>query len=136
MLHLSSVKKFGRVKHHRDSMLNNQLKSLIEKESIYTTLNKAKVLKANADKIITTSRKEDKEHASRLMFAKLQSDRLVRKVFILSERMRSRNSGFTTHVSIKNRVGDNAVLTKVEWIDVSEKEVTNKSKISKKAKSK
>ena len=46
-------KKLNRTSEHRKALIKNMLNSLIKYEQITTTLPKAKVLKPQADKIIT-----------------------------------------------------------------------------------
>ena len=58
MRHRLSNKKLNRNSEHRKALLKNMLNSLIKYEQITTTLPKAKVLKPQADKIITLGKKD------------------------------------------------------------------------------
>ena len=51
-------KKLNRTSEHRKALIKNMLNSLIKYEQITTTLPKAKVLKPQADKIITLGKKD------------------------------------------------------------------------------
>ena len=53
MRHKIGYKKLNRTSEHRKALIKNMLNSLIKYEQITTTLPKAKVLKPQADKIIT-----------------------------------------------------------------------------------
>ena len=53
MRHKMGYKKLNRTSEHRKALIKNMLNSLIKYEQITTTLPKAKVLKPQADKIIT-----------------------------------------------------------------------------------
>ena len=57
MRHKFGYKKLNRTSEHRKSLIKNMLNSLIKYEQITTTLPKAKVLKPQADKVITLAKK-------------------------------------------------------------------------------
>ena len=59
MRHKFGYKKLNRTSEHRKALIKNMLNSLIKYEQIKTTLPKAKVLKPEADKIITLGKKEN-----------------------------------------------------------------------------
>ena len=58
MRHKFGYKKLNRTSEHRKALIKNMLNSLIKYEQITTTLPKAKVLKPQADKIITLGKKD------------------------------------------------------------------------------
>ena len=58
MRHRLGYKKLNRTSEHRKALIKNMLNSLIKYEQITTTLPKAKVLKPQADKIITLGKKK------------------------------------------------------------------------------
>ena len=58
MRHKFGYKKLNRTSEHRKALIKNMLNSLIKYEQIKTTLPKAKVLKPEAEKIITLGKKE------------------------------------------------------------------------------
>ncbi len=139
MVHLSSKKKLLRSNDHRKAMVNNLLKSLIVHEHLDTTLTKAKVLKSIADKAITATRAKDEKLARRLLENKLSDERIVNKLFLISKRLQNRNSGFTSHVILKNRPGDNSIIARVAWVDkmeLKDKKVTKKESKSSEKKEK
>ena len=58
MRHRLGYKKLNRTSEHRKALIKNMLNNLIKYEQIITTLPKAKVLKPQADKIITLGKKK------------------------------------------------------------------------------
>ena len=62
MRHKMGYKKLNRTSEHRKALIKNMLNSLIKYEQITTTLPKAKVLKPQADKIITLGKKDTSKY--------------------------------------------------------------------------
>ena len=58
MRHKFGYRKLNKNSEHRKALFKNMLNSLIKYEQITTTLPKAKVLKPQADKIITLGKKD------------------------------------------------------------------------------
>ena len=71
MRHKIGYKKLNRTSEHRKALIKNMLNSLIKYEQITTTLPKAKVLRPEADKIITLGKKGNLQN-TRTLFSKLQ----------------------------------------------------------------
>ena len=67
MRHKLGYKKLNRTSEHRKALIKNMLNSLIKYEQITTTLPKAKVLKPQADKIITLGKKENLQNTKKLI---------------------------------------------------------------------
>ena len=78
MRHLFGNKKLNRTSEHRKAFIKNMLNSLIKYEQITTTLPKAKVLKPQADKIITLGKKISLSNQKRLI-SKLESSSICCK---------------------------------------------------------
>ncbi len=95
MRHGIGYKKLNRTSEHRKALIKNMLNSLIKYEQIKTTLPKAKVLKPQADKIITIGKNEGLK-STKLLISKLQSTTSANKVKkTLSKRYASRKGGYT-----------------------------------------
>ena len=110
MRHKFGYKKLNRTSEHRKAMIMNMLNSLIKYEQITTTLPKAKVLKPQADKIITLGKKADLHNTKRLI-SKLQDIKSTNKVKkTLSKRYEKRNGGYTRIIKAGYRYGDNAPM--------------------------
>ncbi len=123
-------KKLNRTSEHRKALIKNMLNSLIKYEQITTTLPKAKVLKPQADKIITLG-KEDTLSNTKTLISKLQDVKSTNKVKkTLSKRYENRKGGYTRMIKAGFRYGDNAPMAVVEFVDrdVEAKRVDKKKK--------
>ena len=117
MRHRLGYKKLNRTSEHRKALIKNMLNNLIKYEQIITTLPKAKVLKPQADKIITLGKKKNLQNTKRLV-SKLQDKTNANKVIqTLSKRYEKRSGGYTRIVKAGFRYGDNAPLAVIEFVD-------------------
>ena len=134
MRHKFAHRKLNRTSEHRKAMFQNMVNSLIKYEQITTTLPKAKVLKPQAEKIITLG-KNDKLHNMKSLISKLQDIKSANKVRkTLAKRYESRKGGYTRIIKAGYRYGDNAPLAVIEFVDrdVEAKKVDRKKKEEKK----
>ena len=135
MRHKLSYKKLNRTSEHRKALIKNMLNSLIKYEQITTTLPKAKVLKPQADKIITLGKKDSLQN-TRILVSKLQDIKSTNKVKkTLAKRYESRKGGYTRIIKAGFRYGDKAPMAVIEFVDrdIEAKKVDRKKKeISKK----
>ena len=123
-------KKLNRTSEHRKALIKNMLNSLIKYEQITTTLPKAKVLKPQADKIITLGKKNNLQN-TKILISKLQDTKSANKVKkTLAKRYEGRKGGYTRIIKSGYRYGDNAPLAVIEFIDrdVQAKRVDKKKK--------
>ena len=110
-------KKLNRTSEHRKALIKNMLNSLIKYEQITTTLPKAKVLKPQADKIITLGKKDTLSNTKTLI-SKLQDIKSTNKVKkTLSKRYENRKGGYTRIIKAGFRYGDNAPMAIIEFVD-------------------
>ena len=129
MRHRLGYKKLNRTSEHRKALIKNMLNSLIKYEQITTTLPKAKVLKPQADKIITLGKKDNLQNTKTLI-SKLQDTKSANKVKkTLSKRYENRKGGYTRIIKAGFRYGDNAPLAVIEFVD---RDVEAKRKFKKK----
>ena len=129
MRHKMGYKKLNRTSEHRKALIKNMLNSLIKYEQITTTLPKAKVLKPEAEKIITLGKKESLKN-KKILISKLQDKKSASKVVkTLSKRYEKRSGGYTRIVKAGFRYGDNAPLAVIEFVD---RDVEAKRKFKKK----
>ena len=129
MRHRLGYKKLNRTSEHRKALIKNMLNNLIKYEQIITTLPKAKVLKPQADKIITLGKKKNQQNTRRLV-SQLQDKTNANKVIkTLSKRYEKRSGGYTRIVKAGFRYGDNAPLAVIEFVD---RDVEAKKKFKKK----
>ncbi len=134
MRHRFGYKKLNRTSEHRKALIKNMLNSLIKYEQITTTLPKAKVLKPQADKIITLGKKNTLQN-SKTLITKLQNSKLAEKVKkTLAKRYEKRSGGYTRIIKAGFRYGDKAPLAVIEFVDrdVEAKKVDRKKKETKK----
>ena len=130
MRHKFGYKKLNRTSEHRKALIKNMLNSLIKYEQITTTLPKAKVLKPQADKIITLGKKDNLQNTKTLI-SKLQDAKSANKVKkTLSKRYENRKGGYTRIIKAGFRYGDNAPMAVIEFVDrdVEAKRVDKKKK--------
>ena len=130
MRHGMANKKWNRTSEHRKALIKNMLNSLIKYEQITTTLPKAKVIKPQADKIITLGKK-DTLQTSKMLISQLQDSKSANKVKkTLSKRYEKRNGGYTRIIKAGFRYGDNAPMAIIEFVDrdVEAKRVDKKKK--------
>ena len=88
MRHKLGYKKLNRTSEHRKALIKNMLNSLIKYEQIITTLPKAKLIKPQADKLITLGKKKNLVN-TRTLVSKLQDKDNANKVLnTLSKKMK------------------------------------------------
>ena len=130
MRHKLGYKKLNRTSEHRKALIKNMLNSLIKYEQITTTLPKAKVLKPQADKIITLGKKESLQN-TKILISKLQDSKSASKVIkTLSKRYEKRKGGYTRIIKAGFRYGDNAPMAVIEFVDrdIEAKKIDRKKK--------
>ena len=131
MRHKLGYKKLNRTSEHRKALIKNMLNSLIKYEQIITTLPKAKLIKPQAEKIITLGKKKNLTN-TRVLISKLQDKTNANKVLnTLSKRYEKRAGGYTRIVKAGYRYGDNSPMAVIEFVD---RDVEAKRKFKKKKK--
>ena len=110
----------GRTNTHRKAMLANMASSLIEYKRINTTIAKAKLLKQFVEPLVTRS-KEDTTHNRRVVFRALRNKFAVTELFRnVSDKVGNRPGGYTRIIKLGNRLGDNADMALIEFVDFNE----------------
>lgn len=131
MTHGKKISKLQRRKSHRDALINNLCKSLIEHNRIRTTLAKAKAVAPFAEKLVTLGKralkptgKNEQErganvvHLNRQAFAKLRDRDLVFKLFHnIAAASKDRPGGYTRITKLGQRQADSAPMAFIEWVD-------------------
>ena len=131
MRHKLGYKKLNRTSEHRKALIKNMLNSLIKYEQIITTLPKAKLIKPQAEKIITLGKKKNLTN-TRVLISKLQDKTNANKILnTLSKRYEKRAGGYTRIVKAGYRYGDNSPMAVIEFVD---RDVEAKRKFKKKKK--
>jgi large subunit ribosomal protein L17 len=119
MRHRHGLRKLNRTSSHRLAMFRNMCNALILHEAIKTTVPKAKELRRVVEPLITLSKNATLANR-RLAFDRLRDREMVSKLFNeLGPRYTSRPGGYTRILKVGYRVGDNAPMAFVEFVDRS-----------------
>ena len=117
MRHGRKTIKLQRDASHRNALLSNLVRSLIEHGRIRTTLAKAKATRPLADKMVTLGKRGDL-HARRLAIAALHDPSTVKKLFSeIAIASKDRNGGYTRITKLGQRLSDSAPMAFIEWVD-------------------
>ena len=120
MRHNKKFNHLSRKKGHRDALLSNMATSLIMHKRIFTTVAKAKALRVFAEPIITRSKKDDMANR-RLVFSYLQNKEAVKELFgVIAEKVGERPGGYLRILKTRHRLGDNAEMCMIEFVDFNE----------------
>ena len=117
MRHQLSGRQLSRNAPHRRAMLRNMAVSLLQHETIRTTIPKAKELRRVVEPLITLG-KIDTEAKRRLAFARLRDAKIVEKLFTdLGPRFKAHAGGYTRILHMAPRPGDNADMALMQLVD-------------------
>lgn len=120
MRHKINGRKFGRSSAHRASMLMNLAKSLILHDRITTTLAKAKDLRPFVERILTTAKVNTLQNRRRLLATFRGDSKVVNRLFSeVASRVLNRNGGYTRIMRNGFRLGDNAPVAIIEFVDAN-----------------
>lgn len=120
MRHGKKFNHLGRTKSHRRAMLSNMANSLIEHKRITTTLAKAKALRKYVEPLVTKA-KEDTTHSRRTVFAYLRDKESIKELFgEITSKVGDRPGGYTRILKLGTRLGDNAEMAMIEFVDYNE----------------
>jgi len=128
-------KRLKRDKNERKALIKGLMSSLVLEGKIKTTEAKAKAIKGEVDKLITKARKETLL-AKRLLEKKLTPkaiDKLIREV---APRFVNRQGGYTRITRLEKRLGDNAQVVLMQWVEGEEVIIKEPEKKIKKIKTK
>jgi len=117
MRHKKIGRRLGRNSSHRKAMFRNMAVSLIEHESISTTLHKAKELRRTLEPLITLA-KEDNVSKRRMAFNKIRDKAAVGKLFNeIGPRFKDRPGGYLRILKKGSRPGDSAPMALIQLTD-------------------
>ncbi|OFZ79136.1 MAG: 50S ribosomal protein L17 [Bdellovibrionales bacterium RIFOXYD1_FULL_53_11] len=99
-------------------MFRNLANSVIDKERVITTVQKAKEVRRVIDRLVTLG-KTGTHHARRLAFDRTRCDDVVKKLFTtLADRYKTRAGGYTRVLRMSDRRwGDSAEMALIEMVD-------------------
>jgi len=117
MRHRNSGRQLSRNASHRHAMLRNMATSLLQHETIRTTVPKAKELRRVVEPLITLA-KVDSIAMRRLAYARLRDIGVVDKLFAdLGPRFKARAGGYTRILKMEPRPGDSAGMALMQLVD-------------------
>ena len=116
MRHRISGKSFHRNTNQRKALLRGLVISLFEHLKIETTVAKAKETRKVAERIITLGRKGDLQ-SRRLALSRIPNQKAITKLFNEIAPRVKRDSGYLRVLKSRYRVGDNASMAILEFVD-------------------
>lgn len=120
MRHGKKVNHLSRKSAHRKAMLANMASSLVLHKRIKTTLAKAKALKMYLEPVVTKA-KEDTTHSRRTAFRYLRSKDATKVLFDeVAQKIADRPGGYLRVIRLGNRLGDNALMAMIEFVDYND----------------
>ncbi|UNZ00432.1 50S ribosomal protein L17 [Zhouia spongiae] len=134
MRHGKKFNHLGRKTAHRKAMFANMASSLIEHKRINTTLAKAKALKVFIEPLVTKAKPSNntetdkRNHNMRVAFSYLRDKQAVNELFKeVGVKVGDRPGGYTRIIKLGNRLGDNADMAMIEFVDFNETYTTEKA---------
>lgn len=109
--------KFGRQRDQRRALLKSLADSLILRESIETTLPKAKAVASYTEKLITKAKVGDLHNRRQVISGLATLEAAHKLVDELTPKLSGRSSGYFRVVRTIARRGDNAQMAKVSFVD-------------------
>ena len=109
--------KLGTDASHTKAIKKGLVASLLANDRIKTTVQRAKAIRPDVDKVVTWAKKGDL-HSRRLAIAKVGDAEIVREVFEKAAQgmWADRNGGYTRIMKLGNRKGDNAEVVIIEMV--------------------
>ena len=114
---MALYRKLNRETRVRRSILSGLTKTVIEKGYVETTQERAKEAKKFVDKMITYGKKGDLVSRRKALAFLNNDNTLVKKLFDeLAVTYKERNGGYTRIIKIKERIGDDALIVRLELV--------------------
>ena len=138
MRHYKKGRKLGTDASHTAAIKKNLVVNLFTNDRIKTTLERAKEIRGDVDKIITWAKRGD-VHSRRLAIAKLGDKQLVAEIFSKVEQglFKDRPGGYTRIFKVGKRRGDDAIIVLMELVQepvqFKKKAAADEAKAEKKA---
>ncbi len=124
-------RKFGRERDQRAALIKSLAESLILRESIETTLEKAKDLRPYVEKLVTKA-VTGGLHNRRQVISSLQTLEAAHKLIDSIGPKMKRTSGYLRIVKTTARRGDNAQMARISFVDsLSDEKTTETPKVKK-----
>ena len=134
MRHRVKAKALKRDIDHKKALIKNLSSSLVEHETVTTTLAKAKFIRPYFEKLITRAKRGSDFNNVKYMKARLSSNEIVKKILTeLGPRFKNRAGGYLRITRIGSRKGDSAPMARIE---LTEKPTGKKPKAEEKPEAK
>jgi len=121
-------RKLKRDTHERNSLFKGLLTELVLHERIQSTEEKIKAIKADADKLVTKAKYEDRLHAYTLLQPLVSGPAVNKLINEIAPRFSNRQGGYTRVIKINRRFNDNAKMAMIEWTEKVNVEGTSATK--------
>ncbi len=117
MRHYKKGRKLGTDASHTEAIKKNLVVNLFLNDRIKTTLERAKEIRGDVDKVITWAKRGD-VHSRRLAIAKLGDKQLVAEIFAKVEQglFKDRPGGYSRIYKVGKRRGDDATIVLMELV--------------------
>jgi large subunit ribosomal protein L17 len=125
-------RQFSRDTNERKSLFKSLISSLILDESIKTTLEKAKAIKGDVDKLINKAKKGNERLATQFLQRSIGIQAMEKVIKDLAPRLSDRTSGYTRIIKLGRRFSDNAPMAVMEWVVKKEIKELPAEKVEKK----
>ncbi len=110
-------RKFHRKTDQRQALIKGLADSLVKYGSIETSLYKAKEIRPYVEKLITRAKKQDLQ-SRRIVISRLQTLESAHKLMDqIVPQLQSRTSGYLRIKKTKSRIGDNAQMARISFVD-------------------
>ena len=109
-------RKFGRETDERKALTRGLMCSLVEHQSITTTLARAKEIRRETEKLITIAKKGDLANR-RLLISRLNSIEVADLLMDKVAPQIKRDSGYLRIERAENRKGDNTEMATISFVD-------------------
>ena len=117
MRHRKKTIKLGRTSAHRESMLSNQVCSLIEAKRITTTLPKARATRSFAEKMVTLAKQGTLAARRRAISLLHNKDRVAELFQTIGPAFKDRAGGYTRIMKLGRRPSDTSEMALLEWVN-------------------
>ncbi len=136
MRHMKNSVKLGRTAEARKALLSSLAVSFIEEQRITTTLQKAKMTRVLAERLVTTAKRalasgkpEALMVAKRKALSVLRKRTTMNKLFeAIAPQFKDRQGGYTRIVKLGQRGGDGAEMVVLEWVNLAHVDKSRKAK--------
>lgn len=127
MRHMKKSVKLGRSAEARKALLSSLVSNFIQEQRIQTTIQKAKLTRILAEKLVTTAKKalassspEALLSAKRKVLEVLRHRKHVSRLFeSIAPQYKDRPGGYTRITRIGQRGGDASEMVMLEWVDLA-----------------